>query len=200
MARVSALVFLQLSVLLVLSTSSNGLPLEDRLEQLTRDFVRKLNLFFCVSPLLITLKICKIIKKIIIFNEKVKVKDLLAVKDARLEELESKVTHLEELKSKVTRLEETVQKQETMIIALQQKEIAIGSAEFIPSHLALNGQIGKGVSFPRTCRELRAWDPTLTSGMHWIDPDGQGVGDAPIYVYCDMTKGINSLFMFYLKI
>ncbi len=25
--------------------------------------------------------------------------------------------------------------------------------------------------------------------MHWIDPDGQGVGDDPIYVYCDMTSG-----------
>jgi hypothetical protein len=42
---------------------------------------------------------------------------------------------------------------------------------------------------PRTCRELRAADPSLSSGMHWIDPDGQGVGDDPIYVYCDMTSG-----------
>ena len=24
--------------------------------------------------------------------------------------------------------------------------------------------------FPRTCRELRASDPSLNSGMHWIDP------------------------------
>ncbi len=42
---------------------------------------------------------------------------------------------------------------------------------------------------PRTCRELRATDPSLSSGMHWIDPDGQDVGDDPIYVYCDMTSG-----------
>ena len=42
---------------------------------------------------------------------------------------------------------------------------------------------------PRTCRELRAIDPSLSSGMHWIDPDGQGVGDDSIYVYCDMTSG-----------
>lgn len=41
----------------------------------------------------------------------------------------------------------------------------------------------------RTCRELRATDPTLTSGMYWIDPDGQGVGEDPINVYCDMTTG-----------
>ena len=42
MARISAIVFLQLSVLLVLallSASTDGLPLEERLEQLTRDFV-----------------------------------------------------------------------------------------------------------------------------------------------------------------
>ena len=45
MARVLTIVFLHLSVLLVLalSATTDGLPLEDRLEQLTRDFVRKLN-------------------------------------------------------------------------------------------------------------------------------------------------------------
>ena len=106
-------------------------------------------------------------------------KDMLAAKDARLEELESKVT----------RLEERDLQQDLLIKKLQQKEM--------PSHLALNDEhkIGKGVPFPRTCRELRAADPTSTSGMHWIDPDGQGVGDAPIYVYCDMTKGMHLLFM-----
>ena len=41
----------------------------------------------------------------------------------------------------------------------------------------------------RTCRELHQVDPSLSSGMHWIDPDGQGVGDDPIYVYCDMATG-----------
>ena len=78
----------------------------------------------------------------------------------------------------MTRLEE--------IIVSQQNEIT-------SNKLALNdlkSKMGKSVSFPRTCRELRASDPTVTSGMHWIDPDGQGIGDDPIYVYCDMTKGI----------
>ena len=46
MARVSAIVSLQLSVLLlVLSASTDGLPLEDRFEQLTQDFVRN-SLFY----------------------------------------------------------------------------------------------------------------------------------------------------------
>jgi hypothetical protein len=42
---------------------------------------------------------------------------------------------------------------------------------------------------PRTCREAHQADPSLTSGMYWIDPDGQAVGDDPIYVYCDMNSG-----------
>lgn len=44
-------------------------------------------------------------------------------------------------------------------------------------------------TIPRTCREAQSGDPTLRSGMYWIDPDGQGIGDSPIYVYCDMAKG-----------
>ena len=27
----------------------------------------------------------------------------------------------------------------------------------------------------------------IKSGMYWIDVDGQGVGEPPIYVYCDIT-------------
>jgi hypothetical protein len=30
-------------------------------------------------------------------------------------------------------------------------------------------------------------NPSFASGMQWIDPDGQGIGDDPIYVYCDMS-------------
>ncbi len=49
----------------------------------------------------------------------------------------------------------------------------------------------------RTCRETRAADPSLTSGMHWIDPDGQGIGDDPIYVYCDMISGLKIIIFIY---
>ncbi len=41
----------------------------------------------------------------------------------------------------------------------------------------------------RTCNEARTADPSLTSGMYLIDPDGQSVGDPPINVFCDMTTG-----------
>ena len=44
---------------------------------------------------------------------------------------------------------------------------------------------------PRTCQE--ALDSGLpeykNSGMYWIDPDGLGIGDGAIYVFCDMTTG-----------
>lgn len=42
----------------------------------------------------------------------------------------------------------------------------------------------------RTCDDIRANDPTLSSGMYYVDPDGQGVGDAAIYVYCNMETGL----------
>ena len=41
----------------------------------------------------------------------------------------------------------------------------------------------------RTCQELHQADPSLPYGMYWIDPDGRGVGDDPIYVECDMATG-----------
>jgi hypothetical protein len=49
---------------------------------------------------------------------------------------------------------------------------------------------------PRTCRELRAANPSLASGMQFIDPDGQGIGDDPIFVYCDMSTGKIASFSF----
>jgi hypothetical protein len=42
-----------------------------------------------------------------------------------------------------------------------------------------------------TCQELRAADPTLQSQMYSNDPDGKGVGDDPIHVYCHMTTSLN---------
>jgi len=34
---------------------------------------------------------------------------------------------------------------------------------------------------------------TAKSGMYWIDPDGVGVGDEPIYVHCDLETGVTSV-------
>ena len=53
-----------------------------------------------------------------------------------------------------------------------------------------SSDVGNGrAAIYRTCRETRTADPSLSSGMYSVDPDGQGVGDDPIYVYCNMTSG-----------
>ena len=92
--------------------------------------------------------------------------------------LESKVVQLE---AKVVQLEEKVQHQESILIALQSQQSMSSKAVSV---------ISTGKSYVlRTCRETRAADPSLGSGMYWIDPDGQGVGDDPIYVYCNMASG-----------
>ncbi len=93
----------------------------------------------------------------------------MAAKVARLEELEIKVQQ---------------QEKELMNLSHLQKGNVHQSSTKLDS-------VKEGKSFIlRTCRETRAADPSLTSGMYWIDPDGQGIGDDPIYVYCDMATGI----------
>ena len=92
-------------------------------------------------------------------------KEILAAKDARLQELELKVQLLE------TKLMEQ-EKQ-----AVQYHDQDTGK------------QVSQRVAIFRTCKELHQADPSLNSGMYWIDPDGQGVGDDPIYVHCDMATG-----------
>ncbi len=81
-------------------------------------------------------------------------------------------------------LELKVKEQESLLIALQTESKSVSNAEGIEKSLSA----GKSTIF-RTCRETIAADPFLTSGMYWIDPDGQAVGDDPIYVYCDLNKG-----------
>ena len=83
----------------------------------------------------------------------------------------------------MTRLEATVKHQESLLNTLQTDLPlkAISGSAVIPF-------AGRS-SVSRTCQELRAIDPSLPSGMYWIDPDGQGVGDDAIYVQCDMTLG-----------
>jgi hypothetical protein len=100
----------------------------------------------------------------------------------------------------VTRLEAKVQEQETILnFLLQENELPISStvSKSIASNYRQNVIQSNGRSgIPRTCRELRAANPSLASGMQWIDPDGQGIGDDPIYVFCDMSTGKIASFSF----
>ena len=99
-----------------------------------------------------------------------------------------------DLTLKVTRLETKVQEQETLLNFLLQStdELPVSptgsksiAANYRQNVIQSNGKSG----IPRTCREFRAANPSIASGMQWIDPDGQGIGDDPIYVFCDMSTG-----------
>lgn len=115
------------------------------------------------------------------------IKESLAAKDARLEALELKIEEQETKMIRLEALELKVQQQETLLIALQKQcPTANGASKTV----LIDSQLAGRSAFPRTCREVRTANLSLSSGMYWIDPDGQDVGDDPIYVYCDMTKGI----------
>ena len=101
--------------------------------------------------------------------------------------LEDLSLEIQQLRQKVQHLETKLMEQDTgrhqmsyninVHSAVQKSENLIGK------------QLNKMNAIFRTCRELREADPFLDSGMYWIDPDGRGVGDDPIYVHCDMTTG-----------
>ncbi len=111
----------------------------------------------------------------------------MAAKNTKLEGI------VAELETKVLQLETKVVQQESLLLLRENNQHPMGFAQTDTRNAELNVQqqfaaSGKG-AIPRTCFESRAADPSLLSGMYWIDPDGQGVGDSPIYVYCTMPSG-----------
>ena len=113
---------------------------------------------------------------------------------------EEKNIQLEEkniqLEGQVTELEIKVKEQETILTSLlQANELptsSVGGSKLFLNKRQTSIQSNEKSGIPRTCQELRAANPSLPSGMQWIDPDGQGVGDDPINVYCNMTTGIKN--------
>ena len=99
--------------------------------------------------------------------------------------LEEKVSELE---ARNAQLEIKVQEQEKILISLMVQTNQTETTDKSFLYNRENKSIGKSGT-ARTCRELLMTNPSLPSGMQWIDPDGQGVGDDPIYAYCDMTSG-----------
>ena len=85
----------------------------------------------------------------------------------------------------VSNLEKKMAAQEGII---DKHEEAVGNLE--TKMAAQEGVIDKlKTPDPKTCDTIRQSDPSKESGMYWIDPDGQGQGDGPIYVYCNMSTG-----------
>ena len=100
-----------------------------------------------------------------------------------------------QLEAKNVQLETKVQEQEKILTfllqATEQPASTVGSKLFLNNRQTAIQSTGKMSEIPRTCRELRAADPTLPSGMYWIDPVGDGEGgDESISVFCDMTSGM----------
>ncbi len=91
------------------------------------------------------------------------------------------------LKEKIALLETKVQDQDVLLQSYKDRQ----ADSIIPStNVEIMERISKKTILePKTCLEARTSDPSLESGMYFIDPDGQGRGDDPIYVYCNMTTG-----------
>ena len=91
-------------------------------------------------------------------------------------------------------LERKVEKQESVSSDLKDEQHRIRAELFqgrIAGGVGMDRQSMATSAVLRTCSHIRAALPSQISGLYWIDPDGQGVGDDPIYVYCNMTTGIH---------
>ena len=99
------------------------------------------------------------------------------------------------MKEKVVTLERTVEQ----LLSILQHDRKLNAENDVMVHNSL--ATGRA-SVSRTCREVREANPSLASGMYWIDPDGQGVGEDAIYVHCNMDSGTSFLTFsksYYLK-
>ncbi|XP_032784058.2 uncharacterized protein LOC116921819 [Daphnia magna] len=92
------------------------------------------------------------------------------------EHLEAKIIVLE---TKVSRLEAKVKKQDSLLAVLKKGHKPLKDNVDINEHRRHNATL-------RTCHEIHVANPSYPSGMYWIDPDGQGIGDPPIHVHCYM--------------
>jgi hypothetical protein len=92
-----------------------------------------------------------------------------------------------QLETAVKRLEAKIEDQALMISNLNSRcPAAVKLAEDV---VETNNILKEKSIIPRTCRDANANNPSLSSGMYWIDPDGPNVGDDAIYVFCNMTSG-----------
>ncbi|XP_057365354.1 uncharacterized protein LOC130699603 [Daphnia carinata] len=93
-----------------------------------------------------------------------------------MEHLADKIVDLE---TKVGRLEAKIEKQDSLLAVLKKGHKPLKDNIDINQHRRQNATL-------RTCHEIHVANPSYPSGMYWIDPDGQGIGDPPIHVHCDM--------------
>ncbi|XP_046645807.1 uncharacterized protein LOC124336159 [Daphnia pulicaria] len=203
MAHFSVVSLTQVVLLLVFicwTTSSTGaaFSLEEEFLQLKENYIQ----------------MKQVVKNLEARDEKLKSLESTAIEQqGKVTQLEAKMTQLEsqgelnnelrqdlalkvtQLEAKNVQLEVKIQDQERILTSfLEAAELPVSTdSKLFPIKKEISIHSTGKSGIPRTCRGLRAADPSLSSGMHWIDPDGQGVGDDPIYVYCDMTSGSTSI-------
>jgi hypothetical protein len=98
-----------------------------------------------------------------------------------------------ELETKMKQMETKINYQELLIFTLKSQRIT-AETKFNSQFKIPGNSFSRESSDFRTCHGLRSVDHFLTSGMYWIDPDGKGVGEDPIYVFCNMTSGISVMY------
>lgn len=99
------------------------------------------------------------------------------------------MARLDGMDAKIRDQEFRLQNYANQIVSLQEKIQQLES--ILHDNLKLPTANNKAIFSPRTCQEARdSGLPEFSeSGMYYIDPDGVGIGDPSIYVYCDMKTG-----------
>ena len=117
----------------------------------------------------------------------IEIKEILAAKIYQLEALERRMEQLE-------LISHDLQQKKCPSANYQSENVQIARQQ--------STETSTGSTMPRTCRDIRDAHPSQSSGMYWIDPDGQGVGDDPIVVSCNMTTGIlqTEIFLSFFKL
>ena len=93
------------------------------------------------------------------------------------------------MKEKIALLEAKVQDQDNLLQNYKDRQSDSTVSSIDVEDVLERMSLKKTILDPKTYLEARTSDPSLESGMYLIDPDGQGRGDDPIYVYCNMTVG-----------
>ncbi|XP_057375243.1 uncharacterized protein LOC130696180 [Daphnia carinata] len=117
---------------------------------------------------------------------------------AKFDQLEAKVRdqeiQLKTARGEILSLKTEVQRLESVLVLnANKKSRSVDSNQFVANKAMAT--TSSALFVPRTCHEaLESGLPEFKeSGMYWIDPDGLGIGDGAIYVYCDMSTGATSV-------
>jgi len=112
---------------------------------------------------------------------------------SRIDQLEAKVVKVDQHELRINSLEIEVDQLKKINFELEEKNNKLMLAA-TDENLSINDDVTRRDFVPRSCFEVKAFNPNAQSGEYFIDPDGQIGGDEPFKVYCDMaTSNIDLL-------